>query len=90
MIVLRVHGRCHGHNLSFAATVELRERKGVETIALQPVGMVRNGITETVRESWERASSEIMLRDDLVGVRVPEWWIFSEIGLGVGARDDKD
>ena len=40
----------------------------METIVLQPVGMVRNGVTATEREGWEGVSSEIVLRDDLVGV----------------------
>ena len=40
----------------------------METIELRPLGMVRNGVTETIRESWEDVISEIVVRDDLAGV----------------------
>jgi hypothetical protein len=41
------------------------------TLSIEPIGVVRNGVTEARDEEWGRVVSEIQLRPDLADV--PEW-----------------
>ncbi|MDB4894611.1 MAG: hypothetical protein JWN15_873 [Firmicutes bacterium] len=40
----------------------------MDMIHMEPIGVVRNGVTEAVDEGWGEVTSEIVLRPDLAGI----------------------